>query len=375
MTRLSAPITTTERITNLDTVRGIATLGILLMNVVSFGLPVGAYLNLDLAGSNSTADWVVGVLGEIFIDQKTMGLFSMLFGAGIVVFADRAEAKGRRPVLLSLWRNLLLLGIGLVHTAFWDGDVLTVYAICAPLLLMLRNRSARALFILGGAAMAASALSLALAQRSIDGTVADLGWIWFDVDNDPVDAALIPFIGDAFLRALGMMLIGVGLYRAGIMHGTKPAAFYRRMVVWGFAIGLPLTTAGVIAVAARDFDGDVALIGMVPNTAATIPIALGYLGLISLWNQRPDTPRHEIVRSVGRMALTNYLTQTALGLLVLRVVFDFGTLGRSQLLVFVVVVWLLQLAWSKPWLDRFRFGPLEWLWRMVTYRSWQPLRR
>ena len=89
MTDTATPITRSERITNLDTVRGIATLGILVMNAVSFGLPQPAYFNLDYAGSDTALDWIVGVLGEVFVDQKTMAMFSMLFGAGIVVFADR----------------------------------------------------------------------------------------------------------------------------------------------------------------------------------------------------------------------------------------------------------------------------------------------
>ena len=141
MTDTATPISRGERITNLDTVRGIATLGILVMNAVSFGLAQPAYFNLDHSGSDHALDWIVGVLGEVFVDQKTMALFSMLCGAGIVVFADRAAAKGRRANWLSLWRNLLLLGIGLVHGWFWSGDILALYAVCAPVLLLLRKRS------------------------------------------------------------------------------------------------------------------------------------------------------------------------------------------------------------------------------------------
>ncbi|MGB1506907.1 MAG: DUF418 domain-containing protein, partial [Acidimicrobiales bacterium] len=158
MSNGAAPVGSDERITNLDTVRGVATLGILAMNAVSFGLPAPAYFNIDYAGSEAWLDRAVGIIGEILIDQKAMGLFSLLFGAGIVLFADRAEQHGRRPVLLSLWRNLLLFGIGLVHAAFWVGDVLTLYAVCSPILLLLRKRSGRTLFITGAACLAVSAL-------------------------------------------------------------------------------------------------------------------------------------------------------------------------------------------------------------------------
>ena len=164
MTDTAAPISQTERITNLDTIRGFATLGILVMNAISFGLPRPAYFNIDYAGSDTWLDWTIGVAGEIFIDQKTMAMFSLLFGAGIVVFADRAEARGRRTVRLSLWRNLLLLLIGLIHTAFWFGDVLSLYAICSPVLLVMRKRSARTLFITGGLCIAVSAVAMIIAQ-------------------------------------------------------------------------------------------------------------------------------------------------------------------------------------------------------------------
>lgn len=374
MTDTASPIAARERITNLDTVRGIATLGILVMNAVSFGLPQPAYFNLDYAGSDTWFDWVVGVGGEIFIDQKTMALFSMLFGAGIVVFADRAAAKGRRPVLLSLWRNALLLIIGLIHSEFWFGDILTVYALCSPVLLLLRKQSARVLFIAGGFCIGVSALSMAVVQGAID-PAADLGDYWVDETLGMSDAVGIAFLLDFGGRALGAMLIGVALFRAEIIQGQRPAAHYRRLATLGFAIGLPLSVLGVVIHATSDWSGDVALIGAVPNIVATVPLAIAYIAVIALWNQRPTTWLHERFRAVGRMALTNYLTQTMLGLLVLDGLLEFGTLGRGEILVFIVAVWALQLAWSQPWLAVFRFGPAEWLWRVGTYRKLQPLRR
>ena len=101
------------RVTNLDSIRGLAVLGILVMNAVSFGLVPAAYFNLSAGGNRSWLDWVIGAAGEVLVDQKTMALFSMLFGTGIVLFADRAATKSDHPVALSLWRNFLLLLIGL----------------------------------------------------------------------------------------------------------------------------------------------------------------------------------------------------------------------------------------------------------------------
>ncbi len=373
MINTAAPITRSERITNLDTVRGIATLGILVMNAVSFGLPQPAYFNLHYAGSDTVLDWIVGVLGEVFVDQKTMAMFSMLFGAGIVVFADRAAAKGRRANWLSLWRNTLLLWIGLVHAAFWFGDVLALYAICSPVLLLLRTRSARTLFITGGVCIAISALTMAMIQGEID--AGDLGEYWVDENTAMGDAVGFAFFVDFGMRALGAMLIGVGLFRAEIIQGRRSAEFYRRLAAWSLGTGVPLSILGVVVHLANDWSPDVALVGAVPNILATVPMAIGYIALIALWNQREDTWLHERVRAVGRMALTNYLTQTIMGLVVLGAAIGVGELGRAEIFVFILIVWVVQLAWSRPWLERFRFGPFEWLWRVAPYRKLQPIRR
>lgn len=374
----SAQITPTaerERITNLDTIRGVAVLGILAMNAVSYGLEPAAYFNLDAGGSDTWLDWVIGSIGEIFFDQKMMGLFSLLFGAGIVLFADRAAEKGRRASLLSLWRNSLLLGIGLLHTLLWDGDILVVYAICSPLLIALRNQRPRTLLILGTAIVLWSAVYAVIVQSTIPESGEGLGDFWFVDGSDMSDTVGLFLLTDFFFRGLGMMLIGVALYRLDILQGRRPAAFYKKLAVIGLAVGLPLTALGLGIQIADDFSPDTALLGLAPNTVATIPLALAFVGLITLWDKRARTALHVRIQAAGRMALTNYLTQTILGVLVLQVIFDSEDLTRSWIAVFVVAVWVLQLAWSKPWLDRFRYGPFEWAWRVATYRSWQPLRK
>lgn len=362
-----------ERITTLDAVRGVAVLGILTMNAVSYGLDQAAYLNVSAGGIDTWLDWAIGGAGEILFDQKFMGLFSMLFGAGIVLFHERAAAKGRRANWLSLWRNGLLLGIGILHAMLWMGDILILYAVCAPFLIALRNRRPRTLLALGGGLLAlAAALALAM-QTTVDGDGANLGALWIAGAAEE-GGALAWFVADAFLRGLGMMLIGVALYRTGVVTGARSPAFYRRAVVWGLAIGLPLSAGGFALVAASDFSPVVALAGAVPNTLATFPLALAYLALIALWNGRGETALHRRIHAVGRMALTNYLTQTILGVIVLRTLLDAEDLTRSWLVVFIVAVWALQLAWSGPWLARFRYGPFEWVWRCATYRRRQPLR-
>lgn len=373
--RVNQPTTAAERITNLDTVRGFATLGILLMNVVSFGLVGPAYFNIDADGSDTWFDRTVGLMGEVFIDQKTMGLFSLLFGVGIVMFADRAAQKGQRPVVLSLWRNLLLGGIGLLHTLLWEGDILTVYAACAPVLLLMRKLPARVVGVIGAAMVAGSAVWAIATHLWLDGDFDALGSVWFVDAATEADSVGIFLLADFFLRALGMMLIGVAFYRAEIVQGQRNAELYQRMARWGLGLGLPLALVAALMQQANDWGGSTALPGLAINTLATPLVAVGYLAVITLFNQRPETHWHERIRAVGRMALTNYLAQTVLGVVVLRVLFDQGSFGRLTLFGFVVAVWAVQLAWSQPWLKRFRFGPCEWLWRVATYRRWQPLRR
>ena len=369
----AGPIEEAGRITNLDALRGIAVFGILLMNAVSYGLPEAAYFNISLA-NDTPLDWIIGIFGEIFVDQKFMGVFSLLFGAGIVLFADRAEAKGSRGGRLSLWRNLLLLGIGALHTWLWQGDVLVLYAICSPFLLWSRRWSDRSLFAIGTVLVLLSALIFAGAQSLVDADMPELGGLWMESgeSSDEVSSlVLLTFL----MRALGMMLIGVALFRSGILSGVRPREYYRRMAVVGLGIGLPLAALGVIIAALEDFGANIALLSMIPNTIGTVPATLGLTALILLWNMRAETALHRRVRAVGRMALTNYLTQTIIGVLVLEVALDGVDLNRTAILGFIVVVWTLQLWWSSAWLSRFRYGPFEWAWRVLTYRRLQPLHR
>ena len=149
------------------------------MNAMVFGLPKPAYNNLDSQGTDSVLDWIFGILGEIFIDQKTMAIFSMLFGAGIVLFADRAEAKGRKPFRLTLWRNFLLLAIGFLHMMIWEGDVLMVYGICAPVICLLRKRSTKFLFAIGALLFSLTVLNGILTQSLVNDGSAPLGDFWY----------------------------------------------------------------------------------------------------------------------------------------------------------------------------------------------------
>ena len=372
----SGPVRESGRITSLDLIRGVAVLGILLMNAVYFKLGSAPYFNLSAGGSETPLDWAVGIFGEVFVDQKFMGLFSLLFGAGMILFIDRASGKGRRAVLLNLWRNTLLLVIGILHFTLWEGDVLTAYAISSVFLIALRKLPNWALISLGVVVFSLSIAYALLAQNIADTTDASLSGLWTPGEVLDQEVIVIPFMLGYLLRALGLILVGAGLYRTGFMNGGLPARTYRLTVMIGLAVGLPLAASGVIITAVNDYSRDIAFIGQIPNTLGSIPASLGYMSLIILWNNGADNWLKQRLRAVGRMALTNYLMQTVLGLLVLTTLLgNVDFVNRGAVLVFVFAVWALQLWWSQAWLSSFLFGPAEWLWRVATYRSGQPLRR
>ena len=380
---VTAPVAASEsglmadgaRITGLDLIRGVGVLGILLMNVVSFSYGLVPYLNLSAGGSETWADWAVGICGEIFIDQKFMGLFSLLFGAGVMLFIERAESQGGRPIRLNLWRNALLLAIGLLHSLLWDGDVLMVYALSSVILLALRKYSPRVLIVAGVAVYLLPIANDFLMQYIANATDAPLVGIWTKPGADIKEAIGVGLLFNYFLRALGMILVGAGLYRLRFMHGDLPPSIYRRVAIAGIGVGLTLAALGVIFVTVNGFSREVAFTGNTANNLGSIPAALGYMSVLILWNRRADNWLKRRLRATGRMALTNYLAQSILGILILSVLLGDFTINRAGLLLFVLAVWVLQLWWSSAWLNRFRFGPAEWLWRVGTYRRWQQLRR
>ena len=275
----------------------------------------------------------------------------------------------------------LLLGIGILHSLLWEGDVLIVYAVSALFLIALRktpgpvaDRRRR------GRLPAFSSPAARESSRHQHNDVA-LSGVWTPSRGDEVDlaglngAVLGLSLMGYFLRGLGLILMGAGLYRLGFMQGDWSAKTYRLVAGVGIGVGLPLAAIGALITALGDYSRDVAFIGQVPNTLGTIPASLGYMSLIVLWNRGLDSAMKQRFRAVGRMALTNYLTQTVLGVLALTVILDAAPVNRAGILLFVLAVWTLQLWWSQAWMHRFRFGPAEWLWRVATYRKGQALRR
>ena len=166
-----------------------------------------------------------------------------------------------------------------------------------------------------------------------------------------------------------MMLLGVVLYRLNVIQGKLDSKIYRRMALFGLLIGLPITLSGTFWMIYRDYNPEIALVGGIPNKLGIVPLVLAYIGIFSLLDKSISGKIASRVRACGRMAFTNYLLQSILGVLFFTVVFERGDFTRKEIVVFVVVVWATQLLCSKIWLDNFRYGPMEWIWRKLTYRS------
>ena len=177
----------------------------------------------------------------------------MLFGAGMILFIDRASGRGRRAVLLNLWRNALLLLIGVLHFLLWDGDVLMAYALSSVFLIALRKLPNWALISLGIAVFTSSVATTLLTQHIADTTSASLSGLWTPGEIADEEVIWIPLLSGFLLRALGLILVGAGLYRTGFMNGGLPPRTYRLTAMVGLAVGLPLAAAGVILTAANDY--------------------------------------------------------------------------------------------------------------------------
>ena len=208
-----------NRITHLDAVRGVAVMGILIMNAVSFFLGNTAYFDISSPDNQGALDWLVAGLGEVFADQKFMALFSLLFGASIILFCERAEAKGRAGVRLSLWRNFLLFVIGLIHGAFWVGDILLIYAMCAPILLLCRKLPSTLLIIVGVVTYLSPIAAYDVVMANVDSSTIRVLWETTFVKNPTEDMELagLGILYEIFARALGMMFVGMGLYANGTL--------------------------------------------------------------------------------------------------------------------------------------------------------------
>jgi uncharacterized protein len=415
-------------VVSIDVLRGVAVLGILLVNVVPMGLAFAAHDDPTIAGNRSPADFWSWAIVSVLAEGKMRAIFSMLFGAGVVLATRRALAAGAGVAAaeLHLRRNLWLVLFGAVHSylLLWPGDVLFTYGVAGLPLFVFRCVRPRTLIVLGvlvlalqapGAILHNAELAEASAGLREIGRVTAAGgaltpeqqaswdrWKQVMAQDRPTAEMLQARIDDrrgGYLRnfsaaagaslylessylyqvglwdAVALMLIGMALLELGVLSAEKSYGFYLRMAVAGYAIGLPIAIWVIVDWTGHGFEPGLRWSGLAHLTR--VCIALGHVAVVMLACKTGAFRRVAgLVAAVGRMALTNYILQTVICM----TIFSgfglgwFGGLARHQLYYVVAAIWVFHLASSTLWLRQFRFGPLEWLWRSLTYQHRQPFR-
>ena len=403
-----------KRIITLDLIRGIAVMGIFSVNVVAFAMIEAAYLNPAGFGGSTGENGFVWAANMLLVDGKFRSLFSMLFGASMLLVIDRAQSAGRDGWSVHWRRMVVLLGLGSVHAfLIWHGDILTLYAMTGLVAFLFRKLAAEKLAALGIMfslvnLLLFGAIALTLFGQDVavhgphpsaevirnwdanlssfypsakavaaDMAIYDGGWAGI-VAHEARNAGQV-LINNILLMpdTLGLMLLGMAGYKSGFLAGEWSDDQYRRVAFWGIAAGLAGFGALVVADFESGFYVPVVLGGfMAAMVPFRIAMALGYAALIVLLFRKPSPLRARFA-AVGRAAFSNYIGTS---LLATAIFYGwggglYGDVSRAQAWLFVPLFWLLMLAWSKPWLDRFHYGPLEWLWRTLARGRAQPFRR
>ena len=409
------PVDSGGRLGSLDFTRGIAVMGILAANIVAFGQPFSAYMypSAFQVPHGDASGWM-WIAQFVLIDGKMRGLFTLLFGAGLYLFMEKAWARGATR-WLQFRRLIWLLVFGLIHFFFiWRGDILTYYALIGMAALLCLRWAARTqlvvgliTYVVGALLYGAMMIPLAYIADTPFGEGAAFAEMrqgleeqkQFALDDDAAFAALKtagdyagmtahrfaehgfePFANVALfaLETFPLMLIGMALYRYGFFSGGIAAGKLRR---WGWA-GLLAGGALHLLIGLWVKAGGFTYYGTLAAFMGWSPLprllmVLGIAALLAVYGARAHGWLGQRVSAAGRAAFTNYLGTS----LVMAAVFHgwglglFGKLNRPELYLVVALACIAMLAWSKPWLDRFRYGPLEWLWRSLTYGRLFSLRR
>lgn len=405
------------RIAQIDVLRGFSVLGIYWVGVGAFGLPYGANALPTLLGTPSDLNLAIWASAEIYVSGAMRGLFSMLFGASALIFLDEARLSSGGLALVDRFyrRNLTLMLFGIAHAylLLWPHDVLYAYGLLGMFLFPLRKTPAPILLLVGIAMLAVADLEIDWSQV--------LGWLWGLPPPDGVAAAGAPEESAVFLDWLrmqmaedirtyqsgyleifvaqaaevvaqqstvfytrhlyeigGMMLVGMALYRWGVLSGERSASTYLWLMLLGFAVGGWMRGANLYQAYLLDFE-PLTLVQLEEGRwgLGRLPVMFGHVGLIGLlcrWTRAGWLTR--ALAATGRLALTNYIGQTVFSIsLFYGLGFGlFGSLERWQLALVCMGVWVVQIGFSVLWLKHYRYGPLEWLWRSLIFGRPQPMR-
>lgn len=425
----AAPVTQSSRIDSLDILRGIAVFGILLMNISAFGLVWQAYGNPYAAGGIDALNLRLFEVMNVGFEGTMRGIFSMLFGAGIVLMTERMEAAGAGLATAEIYfrRMTWLLVFGVIHWALllWTGEILFAYSLCGFFLFALRKLRAGLQFGAGIAALLVAAVLLnqkyhettdlaaqapaierlvaAGKEPSAEQQMALAAWEEKKMEVAPTEDSTAMFEGwhrGSYLDAvagqfdfsyefqwthapfwlltdmLPFMLIGMALLKWRVLTAERPLSFYLAMVVVGYGVGIPLGLYELGLLTAGDYSPVAAAEAGRTYQFSRLAMVAGHLGLVLAvvrlgvmkWLMRG-------LAAAGQMALTNYIAQT----LICTLLFYgfglglYGQLDRAQLYLLVAAIAVVETIWSVLWLRTFRFGPLEWVWRSLTYWKRQPM--
>lgn len=408
--------TANNRILTLDTVRGVAVMGILLLNIIAFAMPPAAYMNPRAFGGAEGLDLAVWLGNFILFDGKMRGLFSFLFGASTLLVIDGALAKGENAAKIHYARMVWLLVLGLLHCwLIWWGDILNHYAIMGMLLFFFRKTSVKRLIGIGVVLLllqqlialsmlaalqfsqagltSPNAESVRQAREAIEAFTLGFGVPsdtmitdivrthragWLEIARERFKTAGSFPLDSLFMfgcETLAYMLFGMAAFRSGMLTGSWDRRRYLRWVAVGFGVGIPAYAAFAALIIDADFSMPSVMLGVIVLTIPVRPLMiLGWASLIILL-MRPGGMFTTRIAAAGRMAFTNYLATS----LICTTIFYgygmgwYGELSRAEVYLVVFAVWALMLLWSKPWLERFAYGPLEWLWRSLARGSFQPM--
>jgi uncharacterized protein len=423
------PITAKERIRSLDTLRGFALLGILPANVLVFGMHIAAGNDPTVTGGATGWNLASWALFRILIEGKMRCLFSMVFGASMILLTARAEERSGAATAADIYyrRNLWLLVLGLAHAylLFW-GDILYPYALCSLILFPFRKLPAKKLLLIGGlfivfkagwttvdafgqltrrnlaaAADAAEKAGRKPTEAQVEAKKAREAQRkqrkpsseelekeaeqWRGNPLQVIGARAkelavwhgLPYYDRVNCDVWSMMFIGMGLFKLGVFSAARSYRFYTWMAVIGCLIGIPLNSYSAWLALESHFDRLTFAFTSVAYDIERLPIALASMALLMMLCKAGALRwLTDCLAAIGQMALSNYVMQSV----VCTFVFTgygfglYGQLERYQLYYVVAGCWALSLAASPVWLRHYRFGPLEWCWRSLTYWKRQRMR-
>ena len=425
---LNEPVAESKRIRSIDTLRGFALLGILLLNIIAFSGPIAAYFDPSADNEVSGLNLAVAMFVDIWGEGAFRAIFSMLFGAGLLIFLAKPVAEEGRLKSLYYRRTWLLVAFGLfnAYILLWFGDILYTYGVTGLVLYFFRNLSAHKLALCSTILFLFLALihtsqyfytkalytdyrevvllpegnELSEAQKQslenwdeflqnqqttpeqivLEANARSEGYIENFIFTAPINIMFQTaiFLINGFWDAAAMMLLGMALMKWNVFDASRELSFYLKMMLFGFAIGLVINSWEEVVYLSSGFEPFLSATARPTYDLGRLGMALGYIGMVMTLCKLDVLPkvRHAFA-CVGQMALTNYLAQSVICNTIF-LGFGFGMWGKMQRyeIYFVVIgIWIFQLLFSVAWLKKYRFGPAEWLWRSLTYRKRQPLRK